>query len=92
MPRSSVPPSPGVDDDPIVRAEYSFADTEDPTKPDGIADPQGLMLLRLYGEMAPIDRRKFARLATDYYTADNDGRILLEAMADRLAKSNPRST
>lgn len=68
-------------------AEYSYTYDEEPTKPDGIADPAALMLVRLYGELAPIDRRRLARLVECWYSCDLDGRILTESIAEKLAKS-----
>lgn len=67
----------------------SFADEEEPTKPDAAGNPSALMIARLFDQLAPIDQRNLSRLVECWFTADVDERILLEQLAMRLAKRRP---
>jgi hypothetical protein len=63
----------------------SYSD-EPPTKPDNATDPAALMIGRLFGELAPIDRRRLARLVEAWFTATLEQRILIESIAFEFAK------
>jgi hypothetical protein len=67
-------------------AEYSYVTGDDePTKPDGIADPAALLLLRMHSELDPVVRKRLSRLVESWHACTNEQRILIEEMAFELS-------
>lgn len=68
----------------------TFDEDETSTRPDGNVSPDAQVVFRLYGELCPLDRRRFARLVEAWYVASIDQRILIESIAFEFTK--PKST
>jgi hypothetical protein len=71
---------------PNKSAEYSYLNTDDePTKPDGIADPAALLLLRMHNELDPVVRKRLSRLVESWGACNNEQRVLIEELAFELS-------
>jgi hypothetical protein len=67
-------------------AEYSYVtDDDEPTKPDGIADPAALLLVRLHSELDPVARKRLTRLVESWAACSNEQRVLIEELAFELS-------
>ena len=68
------------------RGPYSFADTEEPTKPgDATKDDRGAVLARLYANLTPDERRRLVLLADAWFRCSANQRALVEGVACELA-------
>lgn len=64
------------------------SEDEIPTKPDASAaalDPEALRLVRLFGDMPPVERRRFVALGEHYVKCPLGRRVLLEELAREFA-------
>lgn len=61
-------------------------DDEPPTRPGANTDPSATVVFRLYSDLAPIDRRRLARLVEAWFVAGIEERILIEEIAFKLVK------
>jgi hypothetical protein len=69
----------------------TFVDPDDlPTQPSSNSDPAATVVFRLFSDLAPIDRRRLARLVEAWFSADIEARILIEEVAFALVKTRPR--
>ena len=66
----------------------TYEGDEEPTKPDA-KDAHAVLLARLYGELAPLDRKRLAKLVEAWYVASLEQRILIEAIAMEFVKRPP---
>jgi hypothetical protein len=68
-------------------ADYAFVDTEEPTQPgaEPAKEERAAVLIRLYRNLTPEERRRLVLLADAWFRCDADGRALTEALACRLA-------
>jgi hypothetical protein len=64
----------------------TFHDEEEPTTPGANTDPSAAVVFRLYSDLAPIDRRRLAKLVEAWFVAGIDERILIEEVAFALVK------
>jgi hypothetical protein len=64
----------------------TFDDDEPPTQPGANTDPSATVVFRLYSDLAPIDRRRLAKLVEAWFVAGIDERILIEEVAFALVK------
>lgn len=65
----------------------NFNEDETPTRPDGNSAPEAQVVFRLYGELCPLDRRRFARLVEAWYVASIEQRILIESVAFEFVRT-----
>jgi hypothetical protein len=67
-------------------AGYSFVDTEEPTRP-GVPKPSDRFdtLARLMSNLTPAERADLLALADCWYRCPADERVLLGALASKLA-------
>ncbi len=65
---------------------YSFVDTEEPTRP-GVPKPSDRFdtMARLMANLTPAERRDLLALADAWYRCPADERVLLGALAGKLA-------
>lgn len=68
-----------------MNADTSASDDE-PTRPDGIAAPETLALVRVYGGLRPEARRHLSKLVEAWASCSLENRITVEAVARQLAK------
>jgi hypothetical protein len=64
----------------------TFDDEEPPTQPGANTDPSATVVFRLYSDLAPIDRRRLAKLVEAWFVAGIEERILIEEIAFALVK------
>ncbi len=66
--------------------EYSCAWDEEPTRPGNpTKDDRAAVLVRLYGNLTPEERRKLVLLADAWFRCGANGRALVEGVANELA-------
>lgn len=65
--------------------QYSFVDTEEPTRPGVPTDDRAGTLARLYANLTPDERRDLIRFADAWFRCDADGRALVGALVCRIA-------
>lgn len=66
--------------------QYSFVDTEEPTRP-GVPKPADRFdtLARLMANLTPAERADLLVLADNWYRCPADERVLIGALASKLA-------
>ena len=67
-------------------AEDAFTDTEEPTKPGAPErEDRAAVLIRLYRNLTPEERRRLVLLADAWFRCDANDRAVVEAVVCRLA-------
>lgn len=67
-------------------AEYSWAGDDEPTRPGNpTKDDRAAVLVRLYGNLTPDERRRLVLLADAWFRCGANGRALVEGVANELA-------
>lgn len=63
-----------------------YADDDEPTQPgQATTDDRAAVLVRLYANLTPAERRRLVILADAWFRCDANGRALVEGVAGELA-------
>lgn len=91
LPRRPSPPAPWASHVPRKPTERGlgsyamFPDTEEPTQPGSPRDDRAAVLVRLYTNLTPEERRRLVLLADYWFRCEANGRALVEGVACELA-------
>lgn len=64
-----------------------YPEDDIPTRPDAApVDPTALVLVRIHGELTPLERKRLAKLVEAWYACSLNGRVIVESVALEFAR------